>query len=179
MRHSWLLAFAALLLGASVAWAAGLTDADLRYLKEQYGLDKGDQIITGMTSDEQATLHDRIGDPRFAGRPGSRDVSVADFLFSTHLRQCQTWAQTHMGHSCRPTANTAAEPGRALADEQCNACHLFGTTDAASFFKLAKQGGWTAERLGDALKKGHQMSPITLQPSQLGDLAAYIASLNR
>ena len=179
MKRSLLLALGILLIGAAASWAAGLSDSDLRYLKTQFGLEASDQFITGMSPDEQSTLHDRITDPRFAGRPGSRDASVADYLFSVHLRQCQTWAQTHMGHLCPPTANTSAEPGREIADDQCNACHLFGTTDAPSFFKLSKQGGWTAERLGDALKKGHRMSPMSLGPDQLRDLAAYIASLNR
>jgi hypothetical protein len=153
MKLPTMLALGAVLAGATAAWAAGLTDGDLRYLKMQYGLEQGDPLIAGMSSDEQATLHDRISDPRFSGRPGSRDASVADELFGIHLRQCQTWAQTHMGHMCPPGTNTSVEPGRELADDQCSACHLFGTTDAPSFFQLAKKGPWTPERLGDALKK--------------------------
>jgi len=174
-----LLILSALLVGVTAAWAAGLTDGDLRYLKTQYGLDNGDPLIAGMSTDEQATLHERIVDPRFSGRPGSRDASVADYLFGVHMRQCQTWAQTHMGHLCPPTTSTNAEPGRELADEQCSACHLFGTTDAPSFFQLAKKGPWTPERLSDALKRGHRMSPMTLGPDQLRDIAAYIESLKR
>jgi len=108
-----------------------------------------------------------------------RHDNVADRLFSIHMRECQTWAQSHPEQDCPPVADKEAEPGHQIANRECSACHLFGTTAAPSFYQLARQGGWTAEKLGNALKQGHQMSPMRLEPDQVGELATYIESLNK
>jgi hypothetical protein len=71
------------------------------------------------------------------------------------------------------------KPGWQIAERQCIACHLTGTTTAPSFFRLARSGTVDEKRLEDALSSGHAMSPITLDPQQLRDLAFYINSLRR
>jgi len=166
-----------LLLIAGAATAASLTDNDLHYLSTQYGMTESADIIRGLSDAEQAKLHALIIDPIAKQNPKTRDHNVADYLFEVHMRQCSEWALTHGGPECPPTADANAEPGKEIADRQCNACHLFGTFEAPPFRKLAVAGTLTEKKLADALGHGHAMSPITLAAAQLSDLLIYIRSL--
>jgi len=179
MRNHVSIALVLVLLCAGTAFAAALTSADYRYLKSEFGIQEGDEILANMSSSDAQGMHDLINDPAWKDYKGTRHDNVSDRLFSIHMRECQTWAQSHAGQECPPLADKSAEPGHQIADRECSACHLFGTTSAPSFYQLARQGGWTAEKLSDALKQGHQMSPMFLEPEQVRDLSIYIQSLHR
>jgi cytochrome c5 len=161
------------LAGSPLASAAGLTDADLRYLKDAYGPTIGPEIVDRMSADEQAKLHDIIA----AHQSKDRYDIAADYLFVTRTRQCQEWAMEHSGQICPPPADPAARPGQDVADQQCNACHMFGTSRAPSFRAMAALGRATEAKLADAISHGHRMSPITLTPEQIKALAVYIENM--
>jgi hypothetical protein len=167
------------LLAGEAALAADLTQADLKYLRSEFGLQRDDPIFPNMSPEDAQGLHALINDPAWKDFKGTRHDNVADRLFSIHMRECQTWARSHLAEQCPPVADKKAEPGHQVADRECSACHLFGTTSAPSFYQLARQGGWTAEKLSDALTRGHQMSPLALPPDQVRDLATYIEFLRR
>ena len=93
------------------------------------------------------------------------------------MRTCQSWQLSYPGQDCPEVTDDRVRPGWRIADRQCNACHLTGTTDAPSFFKLAQRGSWNEQKLADILAAGHAMSPITIGSPQLRDLAIYINSL--
>lgn len=177
MARALVLAVAVTMIAASAALAAALTDSDDRYLRGEYGLAPDSDTIRDLNADEQARLHDLINDPALKAYPYIRDHNVADFLFEAHMRQCSVWALSHGGPQCPPTFEASAEPGKEIADRQCNACHFFGTTDAPSFLKLAREGKLDEQGLADALEHGHTMSPITLEPAEIRELIIYIRSL--
>ncbi|GEM_PF-2088938 len=180
MIKSFLLAAVGLaLLAGAAALAADLTSSDLGYLRSEFGLQPGDVIFGTMSPEDARGLHALINDPAWKDFKGVRHDNVADRLFGIHMRECQAWAQSHRGEECPPLADKTVEPGHQIADRECSACHLFGTTSAPSFYRLAVQGGWTAEKLSDALRQGHQMSPMALAPEQVKALAAYIQSFSR
>lgn len=179
MTRVSLMVVLALTLVAGSAIAASLTHADFQYLRSEFGVQEGDELLADISPADAQGLHALINDPAWKDFKAVRHDNVADRLFSIHMRQCQTWAPSHPGQECPPVADQKAEPGHQIADRECSACHLFGTTAAPSFYQLARQGGWTAEKLSDALKRGHQMSPMILQPDQVRDLATYIESLKR
>jgi len=179
MKRIAIFALAALMLWPLSALAAGLSGTDYQFLKAQYGLERDDAVLAGLSVSEQAELHGLINDEAWADRPARRNLNVAEFLYRMHERDCGKWSQSHPGQECPPGANASVEPGRKVAERNCNTCHLFGTSDAPSFYQLAKRGGWSAETLTSTLKAGHAMSPITLQPEESAALAAYIASLKK
>jgi hypothetical protein len=170
-------ALVAIMMAAGPALAAKLTPSDDRYLQSEYGLSPDSEIIKDLSADEQSKLHDFINDPAFRQYPSIRDHNVADFLFTSHMRECNVWALSHGAPDCPPTSDAGAEPGKEIADRQCNACHLFGTMDAPSFHKLAADGKLNAQGLADSLSHGHSMSPITLPSAQISELIVYIRSL--
>lgn len=172
-----ILAAAVMIMVASAALAASLTQSDHRYLRDEYGLAPDSELIKDLSAAEQAKLHDLINDPALKAYPATRDNNVADFLFEAYMRECSAWALSHGGPQCPPTSDASAEPGKEIADRQCNACHLFGTTNAPSFRKLAREGKLTEQGLADALGHGHEMSPIALPPAQIKALMVYIQSL--
>ena len=166
-----------LLLAAAAAWAASLGDEEYRYLHDRFALSPNSELLRSMTPQEQGRLHDLIDDRAFRDRPNTRDWTVADFLYDAYVRQCSVWALSNTAPQCPPAANAASQPGKEIADRQCNACHLFGTAEAPAFFKLARAEALSAQQLTDALLHGHQMSPISLSASEVGALLVYIRSL--
>ena len=178
-RPGYLLSLAAgVFLGAAgLAAAAGLTDKDNRFLDKEFGPAVRDQIIGRMTAAELATLHDVMSTPFAGDYPGIRYNMIADYLFTVHMQQCQAWSADHPNEACPPPKDPQLLPGQNVADQQCNACHLFGTSQAPSFRKMAQSGIVTDAKLADAIKQGHQMSPIYLSPAQVKALVAYIGSL--
>jgi hypothetical protein len=167
----------AILLTPSVAVAAGLTDFDYRYLKAEFGLARESFTLSNVSAEDAAKLHQLINDPKAKADPRRRNLNVADYLFDVEMRTCQAWELAHSTHPCPQVSDERLKPGWAIAERSCIACHLTGTTAAPSFFKLAQSGTIDEARLAAALKSGHQMSPITLAPQQLQDLARYINSL--
>ncbi len=165
------------IIAAGAAHAAGLTQRDYRYLQDGYGLTADSEMIKDLAVEEQAKLHDLINDPSLKDYPHTIDHNVADFLFTVHMRECNVWSSSHGEPECPPATDASAEPGKEIADRQCNACHLFGTMDAPSFLQLAREGKLSEQSLADALDHGHKMSPITMQPTQVRDLMIYIRSL--
>ena len=176
-RRTALLALALLLATPGLAAAAGLSEADYRYLGTQFGLAKGGFVLTNIAPADAARLHVLINDPEDKDFPRRRELNVGDFLFDTQMRTCQAWQLAHGASSCPQVTDPGLKPGWEIAERSCIACHLTGTTDAPSFFKLAKSGPVTEERLATALRSGHQMSPISLGPEELQQLARYIDSL--
>jgi len=165
---------AALLLNAPSAFASEMTDADYRYLQTHRGVHRDGSIVQTMTADDRSHLHALINDPDYGDRPQTVENQVGDYLFLV-----ETCANCPLSdpRPC-PNAPKSGDPsGKQVADRACLPCHLVGTVVAPSFFKLAKQGGWSAARLDAALRGGHHMSPITLSMQELNELSNYIASL--
>jgi hypothetical protein len=166
-----------ILLTPSLAAAAGLTDSDYRYLKAEFGLARDSFTLSNVSAGDAAKLHQLINAPKAKAGPRRRDLDVADYLFDVEMRTCQAWELAHSTHPCPQVSDERLKPGWEIAEQNCIACHLTGTTAAPSFFKLAQSGTIDEARLAAALKSGHQMSPIILAPRQLQDLARYINSL--
>jgi hypothetical protein len=160
------------------ALAADLTDADLRTLERDFGVGRGSRLIHDMTQDERAELDRLLNDSSFAQSPKVRSDNAADYLYHVHLRECHAWQPLdgRAQDSCPPTGNPTVDAGQTIAEQHCNYCHLFGTPAAPSFHKVALDG-LTQAQLASALEKGHQMSPIGMQPSDVAALYAYILSL--
>jgi hypothetical protein len=173
---AFLLAFAIMSMLAGASFAATLTDRDYRYLAEEYGLKRDGPFLQNLGEDEKNQLHAVINDPEFSDVPKSRDANVADVLFRMEIRTCN-------GRPKGPGEVCSLEPGTPLgervADLHCISCHLTGTMEARSFYKMSRDGIWDEKRLAAALASGHQMSPITLSPEELKQLAIYISSLSK
>ena len=161
----------------ALAAASGLGEGDYRYLQTNFGVGKDSFTLSNVGAEDAARLHELINDPAFKDYAKSRERSVGDYLFGVVMRTCQNWQLTHAGGSCPEVTDARLEPGWLVAERNCIACHLTGTTAAPSFFRLAQSGTVTEKRLADALAGGHQMSPITLSAEQLRNLALYINSL--
>jgi hypothetical protein len=187
MKRAWLPAILAAATVASLlpALAAELGEADQRYLRAEYGIGPHDATVAGLSADQQKQLHGIINDPQLAPVPQVRHDRVAAFLYDVHMRQCQGSATSHPGVVCPPVADQKVEPGKELADQQCNFCHLFGAGHAPAFATLAQQQAWTGDALAEAQRHGHetarrtglQMSPVALTGEQFDALAVYIGSL--
>ena len=188
MRKAWfsLVVLAALAASTpSPAAAAGLADADGRYLRAEYGIGRDDPAVAALTAQQQRELHALIVDPQFKDAPAIRHDRVAAFLFDAHMRQCQATAASHPTLVCPPVPDAKVEPGKDIADRQCNFCHLFGMGRAPSFNKLAQQAPWAGDSLAAAQRRGHenarrhgqQMSPVQLTREQYEELVLYIDSL--
>lgn len=167
----------AILLTPGLAAAAGLTDSDYRYLKAEFGVAGDSFTLSNVSAEDAAKLHQLINESRAKAGFKRRNLDVADYLFDVEMRTCQAWELAHSTHPCPQVSDERLKPGWEIAEQNCIACHLTGTTTAPSFFKLAQSGTIDEARLAAALKSGHQMSPITLAPQQLQDLARYINSL--
>jgi hypothetical protein len=176
-RAAGCLVLALLLAAPCLASAAGLSDADYRYLKAQFGLARDGFTLTNIAAADAEKLHALINDREDKEFPRRRELNVADYLFDTEMRTCQAWQLAHASSSCPQVTDPAAKPGWQIAERNCIACHLTGTTDAPSFFKLAQSGPVSEQRLAAALHSGHQMSPISLGSQELEELARYINSL--
>lgn len=177
-RWTALFALALLLAAPGLAAAAGLSEADYRYLKTRFGLAQDGFVLTNIAPADAARLHVLINDPEDKEFPRRRELNVGDYLFDTEMRTCQAWQLAHGASSCPQVSDPGLKPGWEIAERSCIACHLTGTTDAPSFFKLAQKGSVTEERLATALRSGHRMSPISLAPDELQQLARYINSLH-
>jgi hypothetical protein len=169
-----LLAIGSMMLLTGTAHPADLTDSDYRYLADKYGLKREGNFLQNLGGDEKARLHATIDDPLYRATPIGRDSNVADVLFQLELRTCDGKPKTP-DEVCPQQAG--ALPGQKVAQDHCFACHLTGTGEARSFYKLSQDGTWNEERLDAALASGHRMSPITLSPDELHRLADYIRSL--
>ncbi|HUH86085.1 MAG TPA: hypothetical protein VLX85_15860 [Stellaceae bacterium] len=172
-----LMLLALILAMPGLASAAGLTDADYRYLKAEFGVAKDSFVLRNISAADAAKLHDAISGALAKEFPQGRIYDTADLLFDVEMRTCEAWQLAHAATSCPQVTDERLEPGWEIAERNCIACHLTGTTDAPSFFKLVQHGPIDEGRLAAALRSGHPMSPITLAPQQVQDLARYINSL--
>ena len=161
----------------STGHAADLSGPELAHLAREFGVCADGTLLGQMSPQERATLHDMFVEPWTRDYPDSRDARLASALGGIYQRQCHDWAQGNRSPVCPPAKNPANQPGKNIADDQCNACHLFGTADAPAFFRLGRDGGVTPQRLSDTLASGHRMSPIHISDGQAKDLANYIESL--
>ena len=177
MSRLLFLALALFLAIPGFALAAGLTDADYRYLKTEFGLAKDSFALSHISAAVAARLHDAISGPLAKEFPQGRIYETADLLFDAEMRSCEAWQLAHAATSCPQVTDERLKPGWEIAERNCIACHLTGTTDAPSFFKLVQPGPIDENRVTAALHSGHLMSPITLGPQQVQDLARYINSL--
>jgi len=170
------MALAASLLMPRPGVAAGLDDSDGKYLRSHFGTD-ATAYVDKLADREKAKLHELINDPNYKDYPEIAADNVAQFLFEAHTRYCGNWHESHAAQLCPPPADPALLPGKEIAERSCNTCHLYGTIETPSFYRLAQQGGLTAERLATSLASGHRMSPITLAPDQVESLTRYIRSV--
>jgi len=177
LKRSMALAFGGTIMAAQIALGAGLTDADTKFLQSAFGPTVQDEIVAHMTADEVNQLHEVMNQPFTSTQPEIRRALVSDYLFAIHSRQCQAWAVVHSGELCPPPADPSVLPGKNVADQQCNACHLFGTSLAPAFRALARTDKASEARLADAIRAGHEMSPMYLSPEQIKALSLYINSL--
>jgi len=166
-----------LLAATAPALAAGLGESDYRYLQAGFGFRKDGFTLSNIAPEDAARLHELIADPAFNDRPKSRALTVGDYLFGAAMRACQNWQLSHAGAACPEVTDPRLRPGWEIAERNCIACHLTGTTVAPSFFAMAQSGAVDDKRFAAALAAGHQMSPITLSAEQLRDLALYVNSL--
>ncbi|WP_228866345.1 c-type cytochrome [Roseibium aggregatum] len=87
------------------------------------------------------------------------------------------------GTSAAEAGDAAA--GKALALQWCSACHLVSedqdrasSASLPSFYDIAKDPGWTEEKLATFLADPHpQMPNMTLGNIEIANLASYIESL--
>jgi len=175
LRSCVVLFTAILPMALALAAGVGLTTADYRYLKAEFGLGADSFTFQNISADDAARLHQLINERAVVGT--SRYYNVADYLFDVELRTCQNWQLTHGNQTCPQVTDPNAVAGWQVAERYCIACHLTGTTSAPSFFKLAQRGPIQEDRLATALRSGHQMSPMALAPEELQALARYINSL--
>ncbi|GAB2186786.1 c-type cytochrome [Roseibium sp. LAB1] len=78
-----------------------------------------------------------------------------------------------------------AASGKALALQWCSACHLVSdeqnsasSVSLPSFYDMAKDPGWSEEKLATFLANPHpQMPNMTLGNTEIANLASYIESL--
>ncbi len=188
MKSVWLWMALAAVAGAALALRAGaaeVTEADYRYLQAEYGLGRQDETVSAMNAEQRKELHALINDRQLQDVPAVRHDRVAAYLFDVHMRHCQDSAPSHPGRVCPSVSDDRVEPGKEIADQQCNFCHLFGVGGAPSFYRLARQRPLAADALAEAQRRGHenarrrghQMSPIGLTHEQFDALAVYIQSL--
>lgn len=79
-----------------------------------------------------------------------------------------------------------AAGGKTLALRWCASCHLVAddqqtaaSTSLPSFYDMAKDPGWTEDRLATFLADPHpQMPNMTLGNTEIANLSAYISSLS-
>lgn len=157
---------------AAMAFAADFTETDYAYLRNHWGLKREDSVVKNLTAAEKTELHRLINDPTFRDNPQGTENQVGSYLFKVEI--CFDRPNSE---PCPNDPRPNDLPGKIIAYRSCISCHLVGDSGVPSFFRMAQSGRWTAERLGAALKSGHEMSPITLSESDLRDLADYIASL--
>ena len=167
-------AFLMLLLAPAAASAQSLTPEDLQYLQAKYGIARDSAVLTELTPNEVQSLHSAIDDLKTY--PEGRDRSVQSYLALVYGRECKRWGREHPGQSCSPPRDPAAAPGKAISDEHCASCHLFGTSTAPSFHRMAGRKDWNAHKVEHALRHSPAMVPIKLSPESLDQLAAYINS---
>jgi hypothetical protein len=169
-------ATAALLLAAGGLMAAqGLTQEDFQYLKAKYGIVPSSNVITELTANEAAALHSAIDDLK--SYPAGRDRSVQSYLNLVYGRECKRWNREDPSLPCSPPADAAATPGKAVSDQFCASCHLFGTETAKSFHEMASSRDWNAHKVEHALHHNPGMVSTNLSPAALDQLATYINSL--
>jgi hypothetical protein len=169
-------AAAALLLAAGGAISAqSLTEEDFQYLKAKYGIVPTSAVITELTPNEVAALHSAIDDLKTY--PAGRDRSVQSYLTLVYGRECKRWVREDPSLPCSPPPDPAATPGKAISDQYCASCHLFGTETAASFHQMAAARDWNAHKVEHALHHNPGMVSTNLSPEALDQLAIYINSL--
>lgn len=84
-----------------------------------------------------------------------------------------------------PAAAADADAGKALALQWCSSCHLVSndqstasSTSLPSFFDMAKDAGWTEDKLKVFLANPHPKMPnMTLSNNDISDLSRYISTL--
>lgn len=172
MKRTFAAATAALLLAAG---GSTLTGEDFQYLQAKYGIGPKSAVITELTPNEVASLHSAIDDLKTY--PAGRDRSVQSYLTLVYARECKRWNREDPSLPCSPPPDPAATPGKALSDEFCASCHLFGTETTASFHQMASARDWNAHKVEHALHHNPGMVPTTLSPAALDQLAIYINSL--
>jgi hypothetical protein len=168
-------AAAAAVLLLAAAGGAGLTAEDFQYLQAKFGIGPESAVITELTPNEVAALHSAIDDLKTY--PAGRDRSVQSYLTLAYSRECKRWNREDPSLPCSPAPNPAAEPGKALSDQFCASCHLFGSETAKSFHEMAAARDWDAHKVEHALHHNPGMVATYLSPDAITELATYINSL--
>lgn len=172
MKRWFAAATAALLLAAG---GSSLTQEDFQYLKARYGIGPNSAVITELTPNEVNALHSAIDDLKTY--PAGRDRAVQSYLTLVYARECKRWNREDPSLPCSPPPDPAAAPGKAVSDQFCASCHLFGTETAKSFHQMAGARDWNAHKVEHALHHNPGMVSTNLSPEALDQLAIYINSL--
>jgi mono/diheme cytochrome c family protein len=163
---------------SAVLLAAGgssLTQEDFQYLKAKFGIAPNSGVITELTSNEATSLHSAIDDLK--SYPAGQDRAVQSYLTLVYARECKRWNREDPSLPCSPPPDPAAAPGKAISDQFCASCHLFGSETAKSFHEMASGRDWNAHKVEHALHHNPGMVPTMLTPEDINELATYINSL--
>jgi hypothetical protein len=172
MKLAFAVAFATLTL-AGAARADGLTQDDYQYLQTLLGLTAQSAVLTGLTPNEQQSLHSAIDELKTY--PEGQARQVKRYLALVYTRECKRWVIGHPGQNCPPGSDATVEPGKQISDKICASCHLFGT-DGQSFHEMANAKDWNPHKIEHALHHTPDMVPLKLSPEMLDQLASYINS---
>jgi hypothetical protein len=164
---------------AVVAAAAGLSQADYNYLEKEFGFRPNGFTLAHIGPVDADRLNKLINDPAFRDRPGARRMNVTTALLEAERNSCDNWERSHASAICPDVNDVHFMAGWIVAERRCIQCHLTGTTEAPSFYSLAKSRVVTEQFLAKALAAGHAMSPITLSADEVRELALYINSLRQ
>lgn len=172
MKQWFAAAAAALLLAAG---GSALTAEDFGYLKAKFGITPNSAVITELTPNEIAALHSAIDDVK--SYPAGQYRAVQSYLTLVYSRECKRWNREDPSLPCSPAPDPAATPGKAISDNYCASCHLFGTDTAKSFHEMATASDWNAHKVEHALHHNPGMVATYLSPDAIAELATYINSL--
>ncbi len=132
-------------------------------------------MITELTPNEVASLHSAIDDLKTY--PAGRDRSVQSYLTLVYSRECKRWNREDPSLPCSPPPDPAAAPGKAISDQYCASCHLFGSETAKSFHEMATARDWNAHKVEHALHHNPGMVATYLSPEAIDQLSLYINTL--
>lgn len=154
-----------------------LTDLDVEFLDDRFGVKKADDFANRLTAKDRSKLHDAITARGRAEHPLVRNAIVANQLVAIYRRQCAEWARRHSSPACPPASDDRVQAGKEIADRLCNECHLFGTGDAPAFFGFARNMDLTEQRVAAIGRHDPRMSDIHLSAEEVREVVTYINSL--
>jgi len=157
--------------------AAGLVNRDYQFLQSEFGFAKDGFVLKNINAEDTERLARVMHDPTFSANRETLRLNLATLLLYVERNTCSEWEKINHSAPCPEVGDPRFQPGWAVAERRCIACHLTGTTLAEPFFKMARDKPVSEEFLSTALNGTHAMSRIALSQEDLRDLTAYIKSL--